>query len=74
MTVGCTAVVKDYYGLIACRILLGVFEAALPPCLMLITGEDSVSYPSLSIFSLLLQECGIRSWKALVDSTFGIAA
>ncbi|KIM92205.1 hypothetical protein PILCRDRAFT_299 [Piloderma croceum F 1598] len=38
MTVGCTAVVKNYHGLLACRILLGVFEAAMPPCLMLITG------------------------------------
>jgi hypothetical protein len=76
MTVGCTAAVKNYHGLLACRILLGVFEAAMPPCLILITGEDSVSYPSLSagLFRLLLQECGIRSRKALVDSTFGFAA
>jgi MFS family permease len=36
-----TAAVKNYHGLLACRILLGVFEAAMAPCLMLITGEDS---------------------------------
>jgi len=31
--------VTNYHGLLACRILLGVFEASVPPCLMLITGE-----------------------------------
>ncbi|KIM82059.1 hypothetical protein PILCRDRAFT_820966 [Piloderma croceum F 1598] len=33
-----TAAVTNYHGLLACRILLGVFEASMPPCLMLITG------------------------------------
>ncbi|KIM92204.1 hypothetical protein PILCRDRAFT_298 [Piloderma croceum F 1598] len=36
--VASTAAVENYRGLLACRILLGVFEAAMPPCLMLITG------------------------------------
>ncbi|KIM92208.1 hypothetical protein PILCRDRAFT_301 [Piloderma croceum F 1598] len=33
-----TATVKNYHGLLACRVLLGLFEAAMSPCLMLITG------------------------------------
>src|ERR1700733_163725 len=40
--VASTGAVENYRGLLACRILLGVFEAAVAPCLMLITGEDSV--------------------------------
>ena len=42
LAVTCTAAVNNYAGLLACRILVGVFEASMPPCLMLITGEDSV--------------------------------
>lgn len=37
-----TASVKNYHGLLASRILLGIFEAALSPCLMLIIGEDLI--------------------------------
>jgi MFS family permease len=33
------ASVKNYHGLLVCRVLLGVFEAATSPCLMLIIGE-----------------------------------
>ncbi|KIM79876.1 hypothetical protein PILCRDRAFT_10049, partial [Piloderma croceum F 1598] len=33
-----TAAITNYHGLLLCRILLGVFEATTPPCLMLITG------------------------------------
>ncbi|KAJ7672495.1 major facilitator superfamily domain-containing protein [Mycena polygramma] len=34
----CTAAVTNYHGLLACRILIGILEAATPPCLMLITS------------------------------------
>jgi hypothetical protein len=70
-----TAAVENYRGLLVCRILLGVFEAAMPPCLMLITGEESMSFlsPSTGSLKLLPQECGIRSRKAPVDLTFGFA-
>lgn len=34
-----TASVQNYHGLLACRILLGVFEAATAPSLMMITGK-----------------------------------
>jgi MFS family permease len=37
-----TAAVNSYNGLLVCRICVGVFEAAMSPCLMLITGEDSM--------------------------------
>ncbi|KAJ7486956.1 major facilitator superfamily domain-containing protein [Mycena latifolia] len=38
LVTACSAGVQSYNGLLACRILLGIFEAATPPCLMLITG------------------------------------
>jgi hypothetical protein len=69
-----TATVKNYHGLLACRILLGVFEAAMSPCLMLITGDESVLFPLLPVgIQMLLQECGIRSLKPFVGSLFGFA-
>ncbi|KAJ7291437.1 major facilitator superfamily domain-containing protein [Mycena rebaudengoi] len=34
----CSAAITNYHGLLACRIFIGVFEAATTPCLMLITG------------------------------------
>ncbi|KAJ7218772.1 major facilitator superfamily domain-containing protein [Mycena rebaudengoi] len=34
----CSAAITNYHGLLACRIFIGVFEAATAPCLMLITG------------------------------------
>jgi MFS family permease len=73
ITVACTAAVKNYHGLLACRILLGMFEAAMPPCLMLIIGEYSISFLSSSTgsFRLWLQECGIPNRKVLGDSAFG---
>ncbi|KIM90327.1 hypothetical protein PILCRDRAFT_59629 [Piloderma croceum F 1598] len=33
-----TAAVKNYHGLLVCRILLGISEATIQPCLMVITG------------------------------------
>jgi MFS family permease len=38
MATASTAVVTNYHGLLICRIFLGIFEAAMSPCLMLITG------------------------------------
>ncbi|KAJ7486963.1 major facilitator superfamily domain-containing protein [Mycena latifolia] len=38
LVTACSAGVKDYNGLLASRVLVGIFEAATPPCLMLITG------------------------------------
>jgi hypothetical protein len=35
-----TASLKSYRGLLINRILVGIFEAATAPCLMLITGDD----------------------------------
>ncbi len=34
----CTAAAKNYAGLLAARIFLGIFEAAIAPCLMLISS------------------------------------
>jgi len=34
-----TASIRSYHGLLTTRILLGIFEAALSPCVMLIIGE-----------------------------------
>ncbi|KAJ7507107.1 major facilitator superfamily domain-containing protein [Mycena galericulata] len=34
----CTAAVKNYHGLVATRVMVGILEAATAPCLMLITG------------------------------------
>ncbi|KAJ7439508.1 major facilitator superfamily domain-containing protein [Mycena latifolia] len=38
----CTTAVTNYHGLLACRIMIGILEAATPPCLMLITSNSSV--------------------------------
>ena len=35
----CTAAVRNYQGLLAARIMLGIFEAAIAPCLMLISSQ-----------------------------------
>ncbi|KAL0633011.1 hypothetical protein Q9L58_008073 [Maublancomyces gigas] len=35
---GCTAAAKDFNGLLIARIFLGIFEAAIAPCLTIITG------------------------------------
>lgn len=59
----CTASVKSYHGLLASRILLGIFEAALAPCLMLIIGEDLSAY-----HILLLIICSIM-YRNVVHET-----
>lgn len=48
MVTASTAAVTNYHGLLACRIFLGVFEAAMSPCLMLITGEYFMAFLSVS--------------------------
>lgn len=40
-----TASLRSYRGLLANRILVGVFEASTAPCLMLITGDSISIYP-----------------------------
>lgn len=52
-----TAAVKNYHGLLACRILLGVFEAAMAPCLMLITGMWYTKPEAIRRF--LMWFCGV---------------
>lgn len=43
-----TGAVKNYHHLLVCRILLGTSEAAIQPCLMIITGESQIIIMSIS--------------------------
>lgn len=49
----CTAAAKDYGTLLAARIFLGIFEAAIAPCLMLVSSQwytKSEAAPRFSIW------------------------
>ncbi|KAJ7704498.1 putative MFS transporter [Mycena rosella] len=53
----CTAAVTNYRGLLVCRILLGILEAATPPCLMLITSMWYTKSEAIWRFSIWY--CGL---------------
>ncbi|KAJ7439499.1 major facilitator superfamily domain-containing protein [Mycena latifolia] len=53
----CTAAVTNYRGLLACRIVIGILEAATPPCLMLITGMWYTK--SEAIWRFAIWYCGL---------------
>ncbi|KAJ7439500.1 allantoate permease [Mycena latifolia] len=53
----CTAAVTNYHGLLACRIMIGILEAATPPCLMLITSMWYTK--SEAIWRFAIWYCGL---------------
>lgn len=54
---GCTAAAKDYHSLLAARILLGIFEAAVAPSLVLISSQWYTRSEQAPRFSLWY--CGV---------------
>lgn len=53
----CTAAAKDYHSLLAARIFLGIFEAAVAPALMLISSQWYTKFEQAPRFSLWY--CGL---------------
>lgn len=53
----CTAAATDYYSLLAARIFLGIFEAAVAPALMLISSQWYTKFEQAPRFSLWY--CGL---------------
>lgn len=53
----CTAAAHNYHGLLAARIFLGIFEAAIAPCLMLISSMYYTKSEQAPRFSLWY--CGL---------------
>lgn len=60
---GCTAAAKGYSSLLAARIFLGVFEAAIAPCLTLISSQWYTKSEQAPRFSFWL--CGLGAGQIL---------
>ncbi|KAJ7145378.1 major facilitator superfamily domain-containing protein [Mycena crocata] len=54
----CTAAVTNYHGLLACRIIIGIAEAATPPCLMMITSMWYTKKEAVFRFSIWISGLG----------------
>lgn len=69
-----TASIRSYHGLLVTRILVGIFEAALSPCLMLIIGKDFTGPHRIFIpntFFCHVQGCGIHNQKPSTGLALG---
>ncbi|KAJ7182302.1 major facilitator superfamily domain-containing protein [Mycena crocata] len=55
----CTAAVTNYHGLLACRILVGIAEAATQPCLMMITSMWYTKSEAIFRFSIWFSGFGV---------------
>lgn len=73
--VSVTAACKDYGSLVATRVLLGVFESAVAPSLLLITTMWCVPSTYLPIYAaMLMQRTGTSAMNSPPASASGISA
>ncbi|KAJ7182307.1 major facilitator superfamily domain-containing protein [Mycena crocata] len=59
ISTACTAAVTNYHGLLACRILVGISEAATQPCLMMITSMWYTKSEAIFRFSIWYTGLGV---------------